>query len=141
LNVLTVGKSIGIDPNTGLPNEWARLFDLSHYGLHTDLRILGVEADAVDAYFDGQHDYHSVDDGTTPGTQQESATTAEALQVSFSGSNTGATGMVGSGKSILIGEDLTGGIGATTDAEPASRIRSDSGKCWMPCKKCDHWRY
>jgi hypothetical protein len=117
LNTLTVGKRIGTD-STGAPNEWARLFDMSPHGLHTDLRVLGVEADSTDASPDGQHEYHSIDDGTTSGTQEEAATTAEAIQVSFNGSNTGATGMVGSGKSVLIGRNISGGIGdsnVTTD--------------------------
>jgi hypothetical protein len=110
LNTFAVGQSTGTDPS-GAPNEWAPLFDLSPYGLHPDLRILGVETDSADASPDGQHDYHSVDDGTTTGTQLETSTTAQALQLSFNGSNTGATGMVGSGKSVLIGQNISGGIG------------------------------
>lgn len=88
------------------------LFDLSPYGLSNDIRILGVEADAADTLSDGAHDYHWFDTNTFNSTTDTPvATTSDALQVSFNGSNTGATGMVGSGKSVLIGENISGGIG------------------------------
>lgn len=97
LNAFTIGA--------GLP-----LFDLSPYGLSEDISILGVEAGVSP----GVHDFHWIDTNTINSTTDvPTATTAESLQISFNGSNTGATGMVGSGKSILIGTTVSGGIGPT----------------------------
>jgi hypothetical protein len=78
--------------------------------------VLGVEADAADNSADGQHDYYLTETGTTQTVAPEAtkpATQADALQVSFNGSNTGASGMVASGKSVLIARNIPGGIGST----------------------------
>jgi len=110
------------DPSEPLSNptdaefDWAPIFDLAQYetasGDFTDLYVLGVESDAADGVADRQHDFLWYDTNTANTTADvPTTTTSDALQISFNGSNTGATGMVGSGKSILIGEGITGGIG------------------------------
>jgi hypothetical protein len=94
------------------PNTFAPMLNLTPYGGNQDVRILGVEADIADGVADGQHDYvgfFEVIDGAL--TNNAGTTTAEALQVSFNGSNTGATGMVATGKSILFSTTGSGGIG------------------------------
>jgi hypothetical protein len=93
------------------------LFDLSPYAISaTDFNhryILGVEADAADGTADGQHDYYLADITTGNLITNLPTTSIDSLQVSFDGSNTGATGMVQSGKSILIGQNIVGGIGGS----------------------------
>lgn len=81
----------------------APLFDLTRYGnaVDDDVRIFGVEADAADFVTDGQHNYvgiHTTDAGH-PTVASAGATQSDAVQVSFNGSNTGAAGLVGAGKS------------------------------------------
>jgi hypothetical protein len=101
------------------------IFELSPYvtGGLTDRWVLGVEADVADGVRDGLHDYYFID--TTDGTNATKPTTiSNALQITFNGSNTGATGMVGSGKSILFAPGLTDGLGPTTTATGAYRAKS-----------------
>jgi len=95
LNTLTVGSAGG--------GGTQPIFDLAPYGLSSDVRILGVEADAVDSLRDGMHNYHAFNTATDSIPTSLPATTADTLQISHNGSNTGATGMVASGKSVLIG--------------------------------------
>ena len=91
----------------------------------SDIRILGVEADVADKIPDGQHLYHWVDANTINSTPDiPVATTSAALQVSYNGSNTGALGMVGTGKSILIGANFSGGIGAAPSDDNPYRARA-----------------
>jgi hypothetical protein len=110
LNTITVGQQ---DPV--IANDWKPLFDLTPYqvatGDFTNRRILGVEADATDNVADGQHDYYLVNATNGSLVTTKPATESDALQVSFNGSNTGASGIVGTGKSILIGQNVSGGIG------------------------------
>jgi len=98
-----------LDPQPEI--DWAPIFDLGTYGLSSDLYVLGVEADAADRLADGQHHYHAFDTVTNSVPSTLPTTESDAVQVSHNGSNTGASGMVGSGKSILIGQNITGGIG------------------------------
>jgi hypothetical protein len=100
-------------------NSRQPLFNLSNYGLSSDIRILGVEASASGK---GQHAYHGFDTSTNtvPGTLPE--TESQALQVSYNGSNTGATGMVGTGKSILIGKNINGDFGPTAAGYSAKSV-------------------
>lgn len=115
-----VSEPLGLDqqgnplnPSPGL--SWAPIFDLTAYettsGDFTDIYVLGVESDAADGVHDRQHDFVSFNTvtHTTPATLP--TTTSDALQVSFNGSGTGETGLVGSGKSVVISEALAGGIG------------------------------
>jgi len=107
LNSLVVGPNEGSDP--AMATE--PLFDLTAYGLSEDIRILGVDADANG---DRAHDYHWFDTDTINSTTDTpTETTADTLQISYNGANTGASGMVASGRSILIGPDLSGGIVAS----------------------------
>lgn len=94
----------------GASFDWAPVFDLAPYGLSSDVYVLGVEADATDNAADGQHNYYAFNTVTNTVPSSLPTTEADAIQVSFNGSNTGATGMVGTGKSILIGQNLSGGI-------------------------------
>ncbi len=95
--------------------SWAPIFDLAAYGLQEDIYVLGVEADSADGGRDRTHDFHWFDTDTiNTTTDVPVATTADAPQISYNGSNTGATGMVGSGKSILIGQAISGGIGPSS---------------------------
>jgi hypothetical protein len=74
--------------------------------------VLGVEANKYDG---GPHDFHWVDTNTVNSTSDVAGTTtADTLQISFNGSNTGLSGMVGTRKSVLIGPNISGGSGATT---------------------------
>lgn len=102
--------------------SWAPLFNLAPYGLDEDYYVLGVESDSADWNSDGRHDYHVFDtvNNQIPGSL--TSTESEALQVSYLGSNTGATGMVGSGKSLLIGQNVIGGLGPTTDGYSAKSV-------------------
>lgn len=99
----------------GVDLSWARIFDLTAYettvGDFTDIYVLGVESDAADGVNDRQHDFVSFDivNHTTPTALP--TTTSDTLQVSFNGSGTGTTGLVGSRKSLVISEQLQGGIG------------------------------
>lgn len=111
-NALVVGEEIG---STGIH---VPLFDLAPYestpGAFTDRWVVGVDADATDSSADGQHDYYLIQSGTVQSVAPDAtkpATQAEALQVSFNGSNTGPSGMVGTGKSVLIGQNISGGSG------------------------------
>ena len=100
--------------------SWAPIFDLATYGLNEDIYVLGVEADSADGVRDWTHDFHWFDTDTiNTTTDVPVATAADALQVSYNGSNTGATGMVGTGKSILIGQSIAGGIGGGASEAPA----------------------
>lgn len=110
LNSLVVGENQPNDPAGDPPDA---LFNLAPYGLSPDLRILGVEADVAASDFlpDGQHSFYSIDMNPVNGVSTPVATTSHALQVSYNGSNTGATGLVANGKSVLIGRNLAGGIG------------------------------
>jgi len=97
----------------GTPQE--PLFELTEYGLDSDYRVLGVDADIADGVRDFEHDYHVIDTTgngslvTSPGTTQ-----ADTLQVSYNGSNTGATGMVATGKSVVMDWIMSDGIGDET---------------------------
>jgi hypothetical protein len=84
-----------------------KLFPIDRYATSTNdfanRRVIGVEADSADGVHDGQHNYYLFD--TSLGqfvTAKPQTTTSNALQVSFDGSNTGATGMVATGKSGLM---------------------------------------
>ncbi len=108
------GEPLGTKPGFGGAEfDWAPVFDLVPYGLDDDIYVLGVESDVSQDDFlpDGQHVYHAFDTDahSVPGTLP--TTESDALQISYNGSNTGASGLVGSGKSILIGEKFPGGIG------------------------------
>ena len=93
--------------------DWEPLFDLSPYEISAEdfdgQRILGVEADAADGVVDGQHDYHLIAEGTGAVITAQPAAQFSTPPISYCGSNTGATGMVAIGKSILIGENVSGG--------------------------------
>jgi hypothetical protein len=129
LNVMTVGDNVLAGPND--PNfeegeatfDWDALIDLGPYGMSADIRILGVEADDVDGVDDGQHSFHYVDiEPTNSGGVPETptATQSNALQISYNGSNTGDSGLVATGKSVLIGQNVVGGIGADSRETPTS---------------------
>ncbi|MEX2317530.1 MAG: hypothetical protein WD669_10295, partial [Pirellulales bacterium] len=94
------------------------VFDLSPYSINTgdfaNRRILGVESDGADNIYDGQHDYHLINATTSATVTPDKQTRSDALQVTYLGSNNGGSGMVASGKSILIGPSLTEGLGPTT---------------------------
>ena len=110
--ILAALKSKNVTLHSLVVGGGAPLFDLSPYeitpGDFDDISILGVEASKSG---NGQHDYHAFDTATSTVPSTLPATQADSLQISFNGSNTGATGMVGSGKSILIGTTISGGIG------------------------------
>lgn len=120
LNTLVVGERTG---STGA-FDWKPLFDMTPYeasaGAFTNRRVLGVEADATDNTADGYHDYYLIQTNTSGQAvapdATKPATESDAIQVSFDGSNTGATGMVGTGKSVLIGQNISGGIGGVHPA-------------------------
>ena len=121
VNSMVVGETIDNEPVF----DWLPLFDLSPYeataGAFDDIRILGVEADLTDSIPDGQHTYYGFDtDNHIAATGGE--TIVDALQVSYNGSNTGATGMVASGKSVLIAENITGGTGGGASETPDCSI-------------------
>jgi hypothetical protein len=123
LNSIVVGN--GVLENNGEAElfEWYPLADLSPYVISPDIRVLGIEADMADGVRDRQHDYHWIDTNTINSIVDTiTATESDALQVSYNGSNTGATGMVGSRNSILIGQNLIGGIGDTTPGYSAKSI-------------------
>lgn len=114
LNTMVVGAG-------GSPGSQA-LFDLFPHGLDADIRLLGVEADGADGRADGVHDYHWVDTNTFNSTSDvPTTTTADTLQISFNGSGTGATGMVGSRKSIVIERNADG---ATVETDFGYSARS-----------------
>jgi hypothetical protein len=117
LNVVTVGS----DATTSVPST---IFDLSStfYGGSSTVRILGVEADKSDAdtLLDGRHVYHGVTSAGALATA--GATSSQALQVSFNGSNTGELGMVGSGKSILFSKTASGGLGPSAGDYRATSV-------------------
>jgi len=119
LNSLVVGQNQVTDPIGEAPDP---LFDLSPYGLSSDIRILGVEADWADGLRDDHHGYHAFDTVNDEVPGNLTTTESEAIQISYNGSNTGATGMVGTGKSILIGQNITGGMGPTTEGYSAKSI-------------------
>jgi hypothetical protein len=123
VNSLVVGAEIG---STGVHEP---LFDLSPYevspGAFTNRQVLGVEGDATDNGADGQHNYYLVETGTAQTIAPDATkpmTQADALQLSFNGSNTGASGMVGSGKSVLIAQNVTGGTPATNAGYRAKSV-------------------
>ena len=126
LNVMVVGEATEFENSQ--PTKWNPLFDLAPYEITTgdfaNQRVLGVEADMADDILDRQHGYHLVDLVTGAEVTNPPKTKSDTLQVSFNGSNTGATGMVGTGKSILIGENITGGIGGTLGTDMQYRARS-----------------
>ena len=97
------------------------LFSLAPYELASgdfdNRRVLGVEADQADAKVDGQHDYHLINETTGVTIMTKPQTQVDALQVSYNASNTGATGLVGSGKSVLLGRNISGGIGGSATSD------------------------
>jgi len=124
LNTMTVGNNF-VDVEGERQANWKPLFDMTPYGLHADLRVLGVEADAADGVRDGAHDFYQVDtdlmnNGGVP--NPVGTTNSQALQVSYNGSSTGDTGMVGSGKSVLIGKNFSGNIGPTAAGYSAKSV-------------------
>ena len=129
LNTMTVG--------TG-GSTLAAVFELTTYevqsGDFSNLRVLGVEADQADDIADGLHDIHAFN---TSGTlvANPPASESDALQISHKGSNTGATGMVGTGKSVLISQQLTGGLGAS-----AAGYRAKSFPFWHDRGDLRRWR-
>jgi hypothetical protein len=113
VNVLTYG-----DGFNGRPE----LFDLAEYGGSADVRILGVEADQNDPQIDGRHTYVGLNTTTGALVDTAGATTSQAVQVSYNGSNTGATGMVASGKSVLFSTSGTGGLGPSAAGYHATSV-------------------
>jgi hypothetical protein len=96
------------------PQSNTKMFDLAPYGGDPNVRILGVKSDVADGVQDGRHDYVGFNITTGAESNNAGATQSDTLQISYNGTNTGATGMVGSGKSVLISQDITGGIGPST---------------------------
>ena len=100
-SVPTQNPSEPLSQPPGADFEWAPIFNLSPYedpntNWFDEVYLLGVEADSVNGVQDGRHDYHWVD--TDPTTVSgPTHTFSDSLQISFDGSNTGATGMVGTG--------------------------------------------
>jgi hypothetical protein len=121
LNTLTVGNATSVDTNN-LADAWAQVFDLSRYenspNDFDDIQILGVEASMGSAH----HVYHAFDFVANEEPSSLPATESDALQISFNGSNTGPSGMVDSGKSLLIGQHISGGIGPTAAGYRAKSI-------------------
>lgn len=134
LNTLTAGNNFLITstPETDdAEGNWQPIFDLSPYNdlanpsdnFSPDIRILGVEADAADNVADGQHDFHWVDTDTINMTADvPTPTTSDALQISYNGSGTGETGMVGTSKSVLIAQGINGSIGTTAAGYSAKNV-------------------
>jgi hypothetical protein len=125
LNTMTYGDTLG---STGI----AELFDLSPYGGNSNVRILGVEADRADGVVDGQHNYIGLNTATGATVTTVGATSSQAMQVSFNGSNTGVTGMVASGKSVVLstsggGELGPSALGYRADGTTMSAIDMTSG--------------
>lgn len=112
LNILTAGQAEPFGA-LELPDQWMPLFDLTRHeitsGDFANRRILGIEADAADDAADHHHDYHLMNTTNGAIVTTKPATRSDALQISFNGSNTGATGMVGSGKSIVISRNINAG--------------------------------
>jgi hypothetical protein len=105
----------------------AKMFDLALYSTITadqNIRILGVESDHADNIPDGQHNFVGIDTATSgfPVVNTASQNHSDALQVSYNGSNTGATGMVASGKSILFSKTANSGIGPSTAGYKATSV-------------------
>lgn len=111
LNTITVsGETAGSN----------QLFNLSPYGQNNEIQVLGVDADGAGS---GAHTFHWIDINSSNSTPDvPNATSAEALQISYNGSNTGASGMVASGKSILFGQSISGGIGPSTAGYRAKSV-------------------
>ena len=57
-------KNVILDTLTVGASGSAGLFDLSPFGLSSDIRVLGVDADAADGMHDGVHNYHWTDTNT-----------------------------------------------------------------------------
>lgn len=94
--------------------DFSPMFDLTPYGGNADVRILGVESDVADGVADGQHNYVGFNTASGAPSSNAGATAADALQVSYNGSNTGPTGMVATGKSILFSTTGSGEIGPSS---------------------------
>jgi hypothetical protein len=99
------------------------LFDLSRYevmpGDFSTIKVLGVDASYSG---NGMHAYHAYDTSTNSVPTTLPQTSSEALQISHNGSNTGATGMVATGKSILFGTNLSDGIGPSSAGYRAKSV-------------------
>lgn len=87
------------------------LFDLAPYGGNSNVRIFGVEADEADSQSDGQHNYYGINTVTNAPTTTAGPTTSQAMQISYNGSNTGPSGMVETGKSVLFTKSIVEGLG------------------------------
>ncbi|MCC6493693.1 MAG: hypothetical protein IT424_11820 [Pirellulales bacterium] len=98
------------------------VFDLTPYGGDPNVRILGVEADAADNVPDGRHNLAGINTNTRQLVASAGATQGAALQVSYNGSNTGASGMVDTGKSILFSKTATSGLGASAAGYKATSV-------------------
>ena len=115
--ILAALESKNVILNALVVDDSAALFDLVPYAItagdFNNRVILGVEADTADALKDGQHGYYLVDQTTGSLITNKPQTHSDALQVSFNGSNTSQSGMIDTGRSILVGQNITGGIGGT----------------------------
>ena len=115
--VLAALESKNVIFNSMIVGSGGAVFDLSPYALTSgdfvNQRVLGVEVDSADASSDGQHDYYLINQNTGALVASKPQTKTEAVQVSYNGSNTSESGMVDTGKSILIGQNIAGGIGGT----------------------------
>jgi hypothetical protein len=124
--VLAALKSKNVVVNTmtyGGDSGNGELFDLSPYGGNSDVRILGVEADQNDPQgIDGRHNYAGLNTITGVEVATVGATTSQAMQVSYNGSNTGATGMVASGKSVQFAIGGSGGLGPSAFGYRATSV-------------------
>lgn len=125
-NVVVNTMTYGGDSGNG------ELFDLSLYGGNSDVRILGVEADQNDPTgIDGHHNYVGLNTATGASVTAVGATTSQALQVSYNGSNTGATGMVASGKSVQFAIGGSGGLGPSAFGYRATSVNYATSKVDM----------
>jgi hypothetical protein len=115
-NVLFNSMTYGGD--SGVPE----LFDLSLYQGNSNVRILGVDADQADGTSDGRHNYVGLNTSTGVIVTTAGATTSQSIQVSYNGSNTGATGMVASGKSILFSRSGNAEIGPSAFGYRANSV-------------------
>lgn len=121
--VLAALRSKNVILDSLVVDDLASLFDLSKYesnsGDFANLRVLGVEPSVSG---NGQHEYHAFDTATNTIATALPVTQSDTLQISYNGSNTGATGMVGTGKSILIGLNMSGGLGPTAAGYRAKSV-------------------
>ena len=121
--VLAALKSKNVILNSLVVGAFGPLFDMTPYevtsGDFLNIRMLGIEASVSG---NGQHEYHAFDTSTETVPTTLPATQADALQISFDGSNTGSSGMVDSGKSLLIGKTLSGGIGPSAAGYRAKEV-------------------